>query len=99
MESWNVGEVSLNELWGTDDVCMACNGSKRYLVGCLGGWGDCAAIAGGEGFEVKRVRGKGFVVVMKGFEGKSEAKETTWGHQPEGSAARHDDQADKAGGW
>jgi hypothetical protein len=96
MEAWNVGEVALTELWGVDDVAASCNGSKRYLVGCLGGWGDCAAISGGDGFEVKKVRGKGFVVVMKGFEKKVEGKEEEWGHQPEESAARKDGQT---GGW
>ncbi|OCF41155.1 hypothetical protein I317_05069 [Kwoniella heveanensis CBS 569] len=38
---WNVGEVSLDEVWGVYEVSGRCAGSKRYLVSCLGGWGDC----------------------------------------------------------
>lgn len=33
-------ELSLTELWGMANVAAACAGSKRYLVACLGGWGD-----------------------------------------------------------
>ena len=39
-QHWGLGEVSLTELWGVGDICGACAGSKRYLVACLGGWGD-----------------------------------------------------------
>jgi hypothetical protein len=44
-----VRDVSLNELWGDDEIAGACNGSKRYLVGLLGGWGNCPAISTGGG--------------------------------------------------
>lgn len=70
MESWNVGDVSLNELWGDDEIAGACNGSKRYLVGLLGGWGNCPAIStggGGSEFVVRKERGKGLWVTWKKF--------------------------------
>lgn len=35
-------ELSLTELWGMPGVAGACAGSKRWLVACLGGWGDVA---------------------------------------------------------
>lgn len=40
MQSWGVGQVSLGELWGDADLADMCGGSRRYLVGSLGGWGD-----------------------------------------------------------
>ncbi|KAI9637196.1 uncharacterized protein MKK02DRAFT_23746 [Dioszegia hungarica] len=53
LTAWKIGEVSLGELWG-DSVLAAglCGGSKRWLVGCLGGWGDQVSLledAAGEG--------------------------------------------------
>ena len=53
MEAWEIGQVSLTELWGVSEVAGACAGRKRYLVGCLGGFGDCEAIPPG-GEEVAR---------------------------------------------
>ena len=68
MQRWNTGQVTLAEVWGVDEIAGACAGSKRYLVGCLGGWGDCPAIGpnGGE-FEVGRERARGFTVKWNGF--------------------------------
>ena len=74
LEQRNVGEVSLDELWGDDEISGACNGSKRYLIALLGGWGNCQAIStggGGDEFEVKRERGKRFQVVWKKFVNKA----------------------------
>lgn len=80
-EEWNVPEVGLNEVWGVETIAGACNGSKRYLVGVLGGWGDCQPITTlGQGdFEVKRDRGKGFRVVWKKCQKPQEVKEESWG--------------------
>jgi hypothetical protein len=94
VEEWNVPEVSLNELWGVDEIAGACNGSKRYLVGLLGGWGDVPAITtlGGGDFEVKKERGKGFKVVWKKYQKKEAPKEEPWGQKME-------QRPEAAGGW
>jgi hypothetical protein len=94
MDGWGIGEVSMNELWGNIEVAGACAGSKRYLVGCLGGYGDVDPIESGGEFEVKHVEGRGLVVVWKGFKGREkdvevDAKE--WGQVPVQQAG--------AGGW
>lgn len=93
-EAWQVPEVGLSELWGVDDVAGACNGSKRYLVGVLGGWGDCEAIPTlGQGdFEVKRDRGRGFRVVWKKYQKPQEVREESWGSAPTQPAG-------ESGGW
>jgi len=40
LDRWKTGTVSLQELWGVEDVSAACAGSKRTLVAALGGWGS-----------------------------------------------------------
>lgn len=74
LENWQVGQVSLTELWGNMDVAASCAGSKRYLVGCLGGWGDVDTIEPAGEFEVVAAtasasghRGKGLIVRWNGF--------------------------------
>ena len=95
MDGWGIGEVSMNELWGNIEVAGACAGSKRYLVGCLGGYGDVDPIESGGEFYVKHVEGRELVVVWKGFKGREkdvevDAKE--WGQVPVQQQAG-------AGGW
>lgn len=108
MQSWQVGQVSLGELWGDLDLATSCGGSKRWLVGCLGGYGDVPAITSepastsaepskaaqaGEHeheFEVRRERGRGLMVVWKGFTGPGrgsgmEVDEKDWGVSSEGT--------------
>ncbi|RXK38257.1 hypothetical protein M231_04429 [Tremella mesenterica] len=68
MEKWNVSVVTLTELWGNTAVSLASGGSKRWLITCLGGWGDVQG-SGETGFEVRRERGKGFVVMWKNVKG------------------------------
>lgn len=90
----------MNELWGNIDIAGSCAGSKRYLVGCLGGYGDVEPIAtenAGE-FEVIQVEGRGLVVVWKGFKGRSEEVEVDgkeWGQVPVQQATA----GAGAGGW
>lgn len=79
----------MNELWGDMDVAAACAGSKRYLVGCLGGYGNVdpieATASASDGFEVKQVEGRGLVVVWKGFKGRQkdvEVDSKEWGQVP-----------------
>lgn len=69
LTNWQVGEVSLTELWGNIDVAAACAGSKRYLVGCLGGWGNVDPIEPAGEFEVvaSGQPGRGLVVKWTGF--------------------------------
>lgn len=51
----SVPTISLAELWGLEGVATACSGSQRYLVGSLGGFGDCRALEGAStAFEVIR---------------------------------------------
>jgi len=50
MEEWKISQVSIEEIWAKEEICGGCKGSKRYLVSCLGGYGDCQGIVeGGEG--------------------------------------------------
>lgn len=70
--SWQVGQVTLSELWGSPEVCAVCAGSKRWLVAALGGWGDVgpgpeASGRGGE-FAVSSERGRGLTVRWNGFQ-------------------------------
>jgi len=54
--SVTVPALSLTELWGMPGVAAACAGSKRHLVSCLGGWGNCPSLEGSSGaYEVVRV--------------------------------------------
>lgn len=48
----SAGRLSLPELWGKDEIARMCCGSKRYLVACLGGWGDCPSVHSESEFEV-----------------------------------------------
>jgi hypothetical protein len=68
MQMWQIGKVSMNELWGDMGVAGACAGSKRYLVGCLGGWGDVEPLEPGvgSGFEVQKGE-SGLVVLWPEF--------------------------------
>jgi len=98
MDEWRIGEVSMNELWGNINVVGACAGSKRYLVGCLGGYGDVDPIEAGGEFEVKKQEGRGLVVVWKGFKGREEEVQVErdgreWGQVPVPA------QQSSAGGW
>jgi hypothetical protein len=97
METWQIGEVSMNELWGNIEVAGACAGSKRYLVGCLGGWGNVDSIEKGDEFEVTNQEGRGLVVIWKGFKGREmnvEVDEKGWGQV----ASQAGDKVE-AGGW
>lgn len=94
-EQWGVGEVSLSELWSVKNVAEACGGSQRYLVGSLGGWGDCEAHFRNGIFTVTREKGRGFVVVWNGFVPKQK-KEDEWGKPMEGIES---DSAQRVGGW
>lgn len=79
----SVNEVSLEELWGVLDIAGACGGSKRWLVGSLGGYGDCPALDGKDGdeleFEVKKVKRVGLVVQWREWTPKAEEKPRNWG--------------------
>lgn len=100
LSSWQVGEVSLTELWGSMDVAAACAGSKRYLVGCLGGWGNVDGIEpapGGE-FEVTSRKGRGLVVRWNGFRKDQtpvEADAKEWGQGVKGDETA----PSGTGGW
>lgn len=99
MDGWNVGQVSLGEIWGDRGVSEMCGGSKRYLVGCLGGWGDQEALAqeGAEGWEVRREDpgrgGRGLIVIRKGWK-KVEDEGEKWGVQ-----GKTEEPSEKTGGW
>lgn len=98
MQAWQIGKVSMNELWGNIDVAGACAGSKRYLVGCLGGWGDVEPIeAQGKGeFAVSKEEGRGLVVSWSGFKKQQSAVEADgaeWGQ------AKTVEGQKGAGGW
>ncbi|WWD18873.1 hypothetical protein CI109_103328 [Kwoniella shandongensis] len=66
---WNVGEVSLDEVWSVLEIAAACAGSKRWLVGSLGGWGDCDPVNGENNreFEVRKEKGRGLSVRWNSF--------------------------------
>ncbi|ORY35334.1 hypothetical protein BCR39DRAFT_508846 [Naematelia encephala] len=67
-ERWNIDRVSLSELWGVKEISVACGGSLRYLVGCLGGWGDARPVGVlASDFAVIKQRGGGLVVEWKKF--------------------------------
>lgn len=75
LNTWSIGSVSLGELWGNEELAgILCKGSKRWLVGCLGGWGDQESIEPQDGeseFEVKWEKptegGRGLAVIWKSF--------------------------------
>ncbi|ORX38723.1 hypothetical protein BD324DRAFT_577826 [Kockovaella imperatae] len=97
LAQWNVGQVSIGELWARSDISLACAGSKRYFVSCLGGWGDCPpARQGGAGeCEVYNERGQGLSVRWKSFQ-----PVTTERHQSWGSEQRElEGPSEKTGGW
>lgn len=48
MERWRVGEVSIQELWGLEDITWVCAGSKRVLINALGGWGNVPGVVNDE---------------------------------------------------
>ena len=83
-------------------VAAACAGSKRYLVGCLGGWGNVDAIEVAGDFEVVNQQGRGLVVKWTGFkkvQPPSEADAKEWG-QGTGAKTRPVEGATPgAGGW
>lgn len=82
MDRWAIEQVSLAELWGVSEVAGACAGSRRYLVRCMGGWGDCPAVQeqDDEEFEVRKGRGRGLVVRLRKSGGKVEVpREEVWG--------------------
>ncbi|WVW85856.1 hypothetical protein I302_107894 [Kwoniella bestiolae CBS 10118] len=81
-QRWNIGEVSLDELWGVHEISGRCAGSKRYLVSVLGGFGDCPSIQGSsDDFEVKMEKGQGLRVRWRGFTPVQQASkaEDSWG--------------------
>ena len=94
MRSLNTAEVSLQELFAREEVGKACGGSRRYLVSCLGGWGDCKPRARIEELEVFRERGQGLRVRWKGFKPIAE-KEESWG----GQRTELENPSEKTGGW
>ncbi|KIR56014.1 hypothetical protein I315_01078 [Cryptococcus gattii Ru294] len=79
----SVNEVSLAELWGVLDIAGACGGSKRWLVGSLGGYGDCPALDGNDEdefeFKVKKVKGMGLAVQWKEWTPRAEEIPRDWG--------------------
>ncbi|WVQ85706.1 hypothetical protein IAT38_007872 [Cryptococcus sp. DSM 104549] len=93
-EGVSTEEITLDELWGSHEIAGACAGSKRWLVGCLGGWGDCAPVVTGDEFEVRRRKGKGFTVRWRDWAPKAPVKEEEWGTPMDGVEAKED-----ADGW
>jgi hypothetical protein len=87
----------MNELWGNIEVAGACAGSKRYLVGCLGGWGDVEPVESGGGeFTIGKEEGRGLVVGWSGF--KKEQKDVEVDSAEWGQAKTVEGQKG-AGGW
>lgn len=95
----NIGQVSLDELWGFDEICGASAGSKRYLVSCLGGYGDCPSIGQSSGeFEVKREkRARSLVVQWNSFVPRAVEKAESWGGSAPAEETRKPDAS--TGGW
>ncbi|WVQ71311.1 hypothetical protein IAR50_000838 [Cryptococcus sp. DSM 104548] len=87
-ETSSTPRVSLEELWGVLAIAAVCGGSKRWLVGSLGGWGDCAPLGqGGEGdgqFEIVKVRDEGLAVRWKEWKPQQQEAEKDWGTPMEG---------------
>ena len=94
MERWDVGSVSLGELWAVRQVAESCAGSKRWLVGCLGGWGNCPALAGDSDSAVEKQRERGLVVRWKVWTGKEEEKGEEWGGMEVDQTS-----TERSGGW
>lgn len=40
MTHWEVSAVTVQELWGSEEISLACAGSKRAMIAALGGWGN-----------------------------------------------------------
>lgn len=107
LNTWGIGSVSLGELWGNEELAAGvCGGSKRWLVGCLGGWGDQEAIkeddGGDEGeFEVKweipTEGGRGLVVSWRGF--KPIKKDGQDGAEGMKKLPPREEPSEKTGGW
>lgn len=99
LQSWQTGEVSLTELWGSIDVAGACAGSKRYLVGCLGGYGDVDAIEqAGEFAVIANQQARGLRAKWEGFKPDEPALEASTREWGEGKAVG-DNATPGQGGW
>lgn len=97
MIHWRIPQVSLTELWGNIDVAGACAGSKRYLVGCLGGYGNVDPIEPAGEFQVVGEGGASTLVVKwAGYTPQQppvEAQSSEWGRDATGV------QVPGQGGW
>ncbi|KAL7423523.1 hypothetical protein Q5752_001103 [Cryptotrichosporon argae] len=80
---WHVGDVSVTVLWGDLRIAEACGGSKRWLVACLGGWGDVCGVA-----VLHTVRANGVIAAPEGEDdlqvvGRIDGLHVRWkGHVP-----------------
>ncbi|WWC63055.1 uncharacterized protein I303_105654 [Kwoniella dejecticola CBS 10117] len=93
---WNVGEVSLDEIWGVHEVSGRCGGSKRHLVGSLGGFGDCPSTSGSSEFEIRQEHGRGLIVRWNEFKPvEDKRQEERWGQPIQQSAVP----LTRSGGW
>ncbi|WWC71781.1 uncharacterized protein I206_105740 [Kwoniella pini CBS 10737] len=98
-KKWNVGEVSLDELWGDHEVSGRCAGSKRHLVGSLGGFGDCPSISGSLEFMIRLERGRGLIVKWVEFKPRKEIDTSDrWGQSIQQGHLKSAESAE-AGGW
>lgn len=98
MAGWKVGSVSLSEIWGDETIARMCGGSKRYLVGCLGGYGDRPAVEGlgeraGE-FKVDKDDNGLVYIVWNGYKPEVREEEKEWGVAPSRTEA-----STETGGW
>lgn len=99
LQGWQIGEVSLTELWGNVEVSGACAGSKRYLVGCLGGWGNVKAIEPAGEFEILGQAGNRLAVKWTNFKAAQppvEADAREWGRRTTGPV---ESAVPGSGGW
>lgn len=99
MRQWDVGTVSVQEIWSQLEIAVACAGSKRWLVGSLGGWGDCAPNENGIDDELKVFKERGRALSIKWREWQPTqppaASHEGYASQPE----RSDEEKRSTGGW
>lgn len=101
MGAWKVPEVTLGELWGGGEVAASCGGSRRYLVACLGGWGDQPALEGVQAGEwTVRKDERGVVVRWNGYKGEAEGESGSGKREKEWGELQERTQPSQAtGGW
>lgn len=100
MQRWNIGLVSVQEIWSQLDIAVACGGSKRWLIGSLGGWGNCAPVerSSDEDLRVVKERGRALSIKWESWKPAQATEVAAEGYTPH-TAERTEEEKRTTGGW